>query len=639
MFHRFGAITLALLLLPNFALALDKNDYFAISVVDEQTGRGVPLVQLKTTNDICYYTDSNGLVAFYEPGLMGQTVYFHVQSDGYEFPKDGFGFRGKALQVKAGESATLRIKRLNIAERLYRLTGGDIYRDTVLLGRTPPTKSPLLNGLVFGQDSVENAVYRSKIHWFWGDTNKPSYPLGNYNVPGATSLLPAQGGLDPSLGVDLSYYVDDKGFARPEAQMAGAGPTWIGGLVVLKDGTRERMLASYVKIRNQLEVYARGAVEFDDDTQRFRKVADFPLKSPAFPEGHPFLHTDGGVEYVYFPKPFPLVRVRATPDDFKDLSRYESFTCLQEGSNTQEAKLDRTADGKLRYAWKRNTPALNQNDQKKLVASGAMKASEGLLQFRDHVTGKPVTAHNGSVYWNPYRGRWVMIDCELGGTSMLGEIWYAEADAPTGPWTYAVKVLTHNKYSFYNPKQDPMFDQDGGRVIYFEGTYTHTFSGNTFQTPRYDYNQIMYRLDQADPRLVLPVPIYASGAEKGPPRFQTRRDGEAPPALNEISFFAPDRAAPGLVAVYQATDGTGALRVAAGNGTRDAGATKATFYALPADGKNAPATSVPLYEWVSEDGNCRLYSTQAELKHDGYRRAAEPICRVWRSPYLAEFKR
>jgi hypothetical protein len=47
----------------------------------------------------------------------------------------------------------------------------------------------------------------------------------------------------------------------------------------------------------------------------------------------------------------------------------------------------------------------------------------------------------------------------------------------------------------------PFFDQDGGRTIYFEGTYCNTFSGNPEQTARYDYNQVMYRLDLADPRL------------------------------------------------------------------------------------------------------------------------------------------
>ena len=62
-----------------------------------QTGRGVPLVELRTVNGLRYVTDSNGIVAFDEPGLMGRSVFFHVNSHGYEFPKDGFGFRGKAL--------------------------------------------------------------------------------------------------------------------------------------------------------------------------------------------------------------------------------------------------------------------------------------------------------------------------------------------------------------------------------------------------------------------------------------------------------------------------------------------------------------------------------------------------------------
>jgi hypothetical protein len=35
------------------------------------------------------YTDSNGIVAFFEPGLMDQKVFFHVRSHGYEFAKDG----------------------------------------------------------------------------------------------------------------------------------------------------------------------------------------------------------------------------------------------------------------------------------------------------------------------------------------------------------------------------------------------------------------------------------------------------------------------------------------------------------------------------------------------------------------------
>ena len=49
-----------------------------------------------------------------------------------------------------------------------------------------------------------------------------------------------------------------------------------------------------------------------------------------------------------------------------------------------------------------------------------------------------------------------------------------------------------------------MFDKDGGRVIFFEGTYTNMFSGNNDQTPRYNYNQVMYKLDLASPALHLP---------------------------------------------------------------------------------------------------------------------------------------
>ena len=47
-------------------------------------------------------TDSNGIVAFDEPGLMGSKVFFHVKSHGYEYPKDGFGYRGVALETQAG---------------------------------------------------------------------------------------------------------------------------------------------------------------------------------------------------------------------------------------------------------------------------------------------------------------------------------------------------------------------------------------------------------------------------------------------------------------------------------------------------------------------------------------------------------
>ena len=85
--------------------------YFKITVVDEQTGRGVPLVELTTVNNVRHVTDSNGVVAFHEPGLMNREVFFYVEGPGYEYPKDGFGFRGVRLTTTPGKTATVRVKR------------------------------------------------------------------------------------------------------------------------------------------------------------------------------------------------------------------------------------------------------------------------------------------------------------------------------------------------------------------------------------------------------------------------------------------------------------------------------------------------------------------------------------------------
>jgi hypothetical protein len=582
-----------------FADSARNGKPFVITVLDDETGRGVPLVELQTVNNVKYYTDSNGVVAFDEPGLMDQTVFFHVKSHGYEYPKDGFGYRGKALAVTPGGSASLKIKRINIAERLYRVTGGGIYRDSVLAGMPVPTKQPVLNGQVFGSDSVVNAIYHGKIYWFWGDTNKPGYPLGNFNVPGATSLLPSDGGLDPNKGVDLEYFVDAQGFAKQMAPLPGDGPTWIWGLVVLKDKSgKERMFADYQKVRGFLNVYERGLTEFNDAKKQFEKVVAFPLDAPIQPHGQTFLHTENGIEYVYYANYWPLTRVVAVPETLRDISQYEAYTCLVEGTRLEQHQFDRDANGKVRYAWKKNTPALSQQDEAKFVRGGHLKKEEALLHLQDVDTGKTVLAHASSVYWNKFRGRWIMISCESGGTSLLGEIWYAEADTPVGPWVYARKIITHEKYSFYNPKQHPMFDQQDGRVIFLEGTYTHTFSGNNEQTPRYDYNQIMYKLTLTDPRMVLPVAIYGGDSAVNHRLGPLSRWQKAP---ERIAFFAPDRPGKDLVPVYEkVVDGRYALQV----GTPPTEKSEPLFYALPADAK-ATAATVPLA--TSDNRGCRVW--------------------------------
>jgi hypothetical protein len=82
-----------------------SEKYFKIIVVDEETGRGVPLVELRTTNNSRYYTDSNGIIAFDDPTLIGQPVFFWIKSHGYEYPKKIYNEIGTILNTLPGESA------------------------------------------------------------------------------------------------------------------------------------------------------------------------------------------------------------------------------------------------------------------------------------------------------------------------------------------------------------------------------------------------------------------------------------------------------------------------------------------------------------------------------------------------------
>lgn len=490
------------LLLTGLLLSADAAPKpFAIEILDADTGRGVPLVELETTHGVVYVTDSRGVVAFDEPGLSGRPVWFTIRSHGYEFPADGFGMRGRRLDTAPGGEVQLKIRRLNIAERLTRLTGGGIDRDSVLVGRVPAESARLLDGQVLGCDSIMTGVYRNRMYWFWGDTNRPAYPLGNFHMTGASSPLPKPGD-DHSRGIRYDYFTDASGFARGVCRMPGDGPTWADAITVLTDNDgRERMFAAYVKVKPPLTVYARGLCAWNDERSEFVHLRDVPLDAPVIPFGRPFKHRDGNQESVYYADPFPCVRVPARVESFQNLDDYEAFTCLAPGTTFADRKVERDARGQVVYAWKRNTPALTAEEERKLIDANLLSLDDAHWQLAAAGTGKPVLAHRGSVRWNGYRQRWVLIAVEQGGTSFLGEVWYAEADQPTGPFGPAVKIVSHNRYSFYNPLHHVELDAEGGRLIHFEGTYTHTFSGNPERTPRYDYNQVLYRLDLSDKRL------------------------------------------------------------------------------------------------------------------------------------------
>jgi hypothetical protein len=411
--------------------------------------------------------------------------------------------------------------------------------------------------------------------------------------------------------------------------LPGEGPTWIFGLVVLPDATGpERMFATYMKVRPPMEVYERGLVEFDPEKKRFEKVATFPKGAPIYPDGQAFLKKEeSGAEYVYFAMPFPLLRVKANAESLAHLDRYEAFTCLEAGSRLGDPRIDRDSNSLPHYSWKTNTPAVGPQEQAKLLRAGVLKPEETLLPLRDIATGKPVVGHAGSLSWNEHRQRWVLIAVEVGGSSFLGEVWYAEADTPLGPWVYARKVITHDRYSFYNPKQHPYFAKANGRILFFEGTYAQTFSGNLEATPRYDYNQVMYKLDLDDPRLNLPVAIYRAPSEApgGPdivsPQGKLANRGGLP------AWFALDREREGTVPVSWSR-GDGGFTLKAGALPRDSQAL-VCFHAIPADAQNPPAATVLLWEYA-RPGSLPVYSTDKNLPD--LKRNEQPVCRVWPNP-------
>lgn len=479
-------------LLPCVMGAAVPPPYFQIQVVDEQTGRGVPLVGLRTVNAVRNWTDSNGIIAFFEPGMMGQEVFFHVESDGYHFPKDSFDNAGVKLRPEAGGSARISLSRLDIAERLYRVTGEGIYRDSVLTGQAVPIHHPLLNGGVVGQDTVIATVYRDRLYWFWGDTERLGYPLGNFAASGATSELPGRGGLFPSIGVNLTYFTGDDGFVAPMCPGFGPGLHWIESVFVVPDDSgRERLMARVSSQKGLEPAYAWHLAVWNDEQHHFDSRVRWELHD-GHDSAHPFRATVAGTDYLFL---YPNYRVPASWAAITNLARYESFSCLKD-----DGRADRDASGALLWRWRPGAERLHAGALRRLISEGVLTRTEAWLRTMDVESGKPVDLDRGSVCWNRSRRRWVMI-----ASAGAGQIYFSESISPTGPWEYARRIVSQKAYNLYNPAQHSFFDEDQGRIIYFEGTYTAAFSDAREKTPRYDYNQILYRLDLSDPRLQLPA--------------------------------------------------------------------------------------------------------------------------------------
>lgn len=474
--------SMALLACLSSVGAETKNSHFGIRIVDQATGRGIPLVELRSVNEIRYVTDNAGWIAFQEPGMMDRDMSWTISGPGIEADADGFGFRCLRAVATPGKTITHRVKYTNIATRVGRLTGQGLYRDSELLQQPCPLPQLTKQGVV-GQDSVQAVLYQNKQFWLWGDTSVAQYPLGNFH----TTCAWVEPDADPERGISFAYLSEPQEPTKLRRMMPSEKPgaIWIFGLLTIREGNRERMFGGFSRQQKLDTILEKGVAEFDDKTGIFRKVSDVDVKDHWHsPQGHAVLHEG----YYYFTGPFAHTRVAATAKTVIDPSQYEAF---QYNPKSQQ------------WQWRKNGEPTTQQQESQWLQEEGMTTDAARYQLRD-MQGKAIRMHGASIQWNAWRNRWILLGVQSGDKddpSSLGEVWYAESSSITGPWKRAIKVASHPRYTFYNPVQHAFLQREGGKILYFEGTYTKQFSGNSEATMRYDYNQLMYRLDLSDPRL------------------------------------------------------------------------------------------------------------------------------------------
>jgi hypothetical protein len=309
----------------------------------------------------------------------------------------------------------------------------------------------------------------------------------------------------------------------------------------------------------------------------------------------------------------------------------EAWSCIAGDGRWRgrDTVLDRDEQGRIRYRWVRGGDRLDPGRVRRLVEWGSLLEMEAPRPLIDAVTGQSLQPGRGSVFWNDFRRRWIWL-----GAAAPGEVWFAEAGSPVGPWGYAVRVAHHGDHNFYNPTQHPFFDQDGGRRVYFEGTYTVSFSKATARTPRYEYNQLMYRIDLDHPRLRLPVAVHRLPGREDPEAetvsLGDRADGLASGRMDgaELLFFAlPPR------------DGGEGIPVPAWVEGRPTASP--AFVGMPSGGTDPdvrtpwPGLSPHLEDLHRETHRIRgwvRYRTASTPRESEWDRDPQAVCRVWRHP-------
>ena len=444
----------ALLCIPGLLAAAPCR----IEIFERGTDWPVPGVELRTVHGVRMVSDNAGRIAFDLPECMGRETWTAVHGHGYGVQKDGFGFAGVRFVPRPGETVRLEVDRALPGRRIGRLTGAGLFAESQKLGMELDWRE---SG-VLGSDSVVNAEFGGLLYWFWGDTNLAHYPLGFFNVAGATTrgfVLPDR----PPVRPPYAYFTAASGAAgesRPRgvAEVPGDGPTWLWGAVSLPDAAGvPHLVGAAVKVKGVLQAYRWDLVEWDAAASMFRPIRTVWRENgsppPPLPDGYAVRWRDpAGKDWVLFCNPFPHLRCLATYEAWRDPATWEALEAPRTAARAE---------------------------------------------------GGEVVVHRGHMAWHAWSGRWLAVFTEKGGNpSPLGEVWLAEASSPEGPWVGARKVATHDQYTFYNPVLHPESFRPDSPIVHFEGTYVTTFTNNQQPTPRWEYNQVLYQVDLSQPPFV-----------------------------------------------------------------------------------------------------------------------------------------
>ena len=257
-------------------------------------------------------------------------------------------------------------------------------------------------------------VYQDRIHWFWGDTDRLSYPSETSRPPARPPRCLARAdsrrrwaSTSPISWAPMDSLPQCARISDPDSNGSNRSSS------LPDESGRERLMARVSSQKGLEPAYAWHLAVWNDTLHHFEKRITWPLRD-GHDSAHPFRATAHGTDYLFL---YPDLRVAALGcGDQPGALRSLHLSHGQRGRGPRRVRI----------------PAMAMAGRS--IASGTRRAPA-----RGHRTGHPrcgdrapVSLNRGSVTWNAYRKRWIRI-----ASGEPGQIWYSEALAPTGPWESA----------------------------------------------------------------------------------------------------------------------------------------------------------------------------------------------------------